>query len=70
MCGNEEETTLHILVTCSVAKNIWLRFGLGYFYGGSIDFVAWHKLMFSVITREKWLCFLLFAGDCGRAEMR
>ena len=41
ICGNDVESTLHVLVSCSFAQEVWLRSGLGYFLGNIRSFKEW-----------------------------
>ena len=41
ICGNGVESTLHVLVSCSFAQEVWLRSGLGYFLGNIRSFKEW-----------------------------
>lgn len=37
-CHTEIETKLHLLVACRFAQDVWRKFGLGFFLGGSTSF--------------------------------
>lgn len=50
LCRDKPETSFHLFVECSFARNCWYHLGLGYFRGAMNDF-------------DEWLAFVLKHGD-------
>lgn len=54
LCNRATETIMHLLVSCDIAKDVWGRSRLGWFYGNIMNFVEWLDEMLKRVERNRW----------------
>lgn len=58
MCNQEEEISIHALVSCAKAREVWRCASACWYFGTSSGFLVWLNLMMSHVKQGKWSEFI------------